>query len=77
MTQPLSKNIFFQYMVPQDTIDNVDRIKPKSYSEQVNESKNHTIINPIIPKINQSLQTGIVPGKIKIAKVMPICLSQG
>ena len=65
-------------MSPQDIVDISDIIKPKSSSGQdeistklMKATITH-IINPITHIINQSLQTGIVPNKMKIAKVVPI-----
>ena len=78
VTQPLCNSIFIQYVSPQDIVDISDTIKPKSSSGQdeistklMKATITH-IINPITHIINQSLQTGIVPNKMKIAKVVPI-----
>jgi len=58
--------------------DIVNKIKPKSSSGQdeiltrlMKATITH-IINPITHIINQPLQTGIVPDKMKIPKVVPI-----
>jgi len=65
-------------VAPQATIDIVNKIKPKSCSRQdeistkLMKSAITHIINPITHIINQSLQIGIVPNKMKIAEVMPI-----
>jgi len=78
MTQPLRNSIFVQYVSPQDIIDITNKIKPKYNSGQDEISTKlmkatiTRIINPITHIINQSLQTGIVPNKMKIAKVVPI-----
>ena len=78
ITQPLRNSIFIQYIAPQSIIDIVNKVKPKSSSGQdeistklMKTTITH-IINPISNIINQSLQTGIVPDKMKIAKVVPI-----
>ena len=77
MAQPLRNSIFIQYVAPQDIIDIVNKIKHKSNSGQdeipttLNKATITHIINPIT-HINQSLQTGIVPEKMKIAKGVPI-----
>ena len=65
-------------MAPQDIVDIVNKIKPKSSSGQdeistkLMEATITHIINPITHVINQPLQRGIVPDKMKIAKVVPI-----
>ena len=78
MPRSQTNSIFIQYVAPQDIIDIVKKLKPKSSSGQDGISTKlmkatiTTIINPIPHIINQSLQTGIVPDQMKIAKVVPI-----
>lgn len=78
MPRSQTNSIFIQYVAPQDIIDIVNKLKPKSSSGQDGISTKlmkatiTTIINPITHIINQSLQTGIVPDQMKTAKVVPI-----
>ena len=71
-------SLFIQYVAPADIINIVNKVKPKSSSGQDGISTKlmkatiTNIINPITHIINQSLQTGIVPDQMKIAKVVPI-----
>ncbi len=64
-SQPNS--IFIQYVAPQDILDIVNKLKPKSslgqdaMSTKLMKATITNIINPITHIINQSLQKGIVP----------------
>ena len=78
MPSSQTNSIFIQYVAPQDILDIVNKLKPKSSSGQDGISAKlmkatiTNIINPITHIINQSLQTGIVPEQMKTAKVVPI-----
>ena len=78
MSQPQIHSMFTRYVSPQDIMDIVGKLKPKTSSGLDGISTKLTkatiihIINPITHIINQSLHTGIVPDNMKIAKVIPI-----
>jgi len=78
MPQPQINGIFSHYVAPQDIIDIVNKLKPKTssgldeISTKLMKATIRQIIDPLTHIINTSLQSGIVPDKMKIAKVVPI-----
>ena len=76
MPRSQTNSMFIQYVAPQDIINIVNKLKSSSgqdgISTKIMKATITNIINPITHIINQSLQTGIVPDQMKIAKVVPI-----
>jgi len=78
MSRPQTNSMFIHYVAPEDILEIVNKFKPKSsfgndeISTKLMKATIKHIINPITHIINQSLQTGIVPEKMKTAKVVPI-----
>ena len=76
MPRSQTNSMFIQYVAPQDIINIVNKLKSNSgqdgISTKIMKATITNIINPITHIINQSLQTGIVPDQMKIAKVVPI-----
>jgi hypothetical protein len=73
------KNIFTFRNVNEDTVSQIiDKISPKAsfgfdgLSSKLIKTVKNALIKPITLIINQMLNTGIFPDKLKIAKIMPI-----
>ncbi len=78
MPRPLNHSMFMPYITPEEIITASNKLKPKTssghdgISSKLMKETLVKIIEPITHIINQSFQTGIVPDKMKIAKVIPI-----
>jgi len=71
-------SIFLDPVIPQDVIDITKKLKPKTscgadgISSKLMIQTIDTIVNPLTHIINLSLESGIFPSNLKLAKVIPI-----
>ena len=78
LTRPSLNSMYLEPIQETDIINIVNKLKPKTSSGQDEISTKLTklvinnIISPLTYLINKSLESGIVPQKLKIAKVIPI-----
>ncbi len=78
MPQPLEHSIFLGPVAPIEVLNLAKKLKSKLSSGQDNISNKllkdtiDNILEPMTHIINLSISTGIVPKKMKIAKVIPI-----
>ena len=75
MPNPVQNSIFIKPIIPATTVETTRKLKTKSSSghdEISTKLLKDSITVPITQIINRSLATGLVPGKLKAAKVIPI-----
>ncbi len=78
LTKPTKNSMYLESIEPIQVLDIVQKLKPKTsfgHDEISTKMIKHTIqniISLITHIINRSLDTGIVPQQLKIAKVIPI-----
>lgn len=78
LTNHTQSRFFFEYSTPEMVAKAIDKLKPKtscghdSLSSKLLKFIKDIIATPISIIINQSLNTGIFPNKLKIAKVLPL-----
>jgi len=78
LNNPSMNSIFLEQVEPEYVIEVINKLKPKlncgydNISTKLLKETIHLIIKPITHIINTSLDTGIVPDRLKIAKVITI-----
>ncbi len=78
MNNPTLHSMYLEQVDPSEVINIVHKMKPKTSSGHDNISTKliklslHNILDPLTSIINKSFTAGIVPIKLKIAKVIPI-----
>lgn len=78
MNNPTLHSMYLEQVDPNEVINIVHKMKPKTSSGHDNISTKliklslHNILDPLTSIINKSFTAGIVPIKLKIAKVIPI-----